>query len=864
MNKKSGKSSKRLSKLFVKYHVPIAVVALIECLLLLAFTTYSWIESSSTLIIRNGPQNIVEDNVVNIDIMDQTNYLFTVKADGDLADLNNYFKAVKYYELSKCTSADGKTFFFPFRNNTFTTSDKFRKGDTTDYNTSYYYLDFVIKNNSNSRKDFFFDTENIFTVTDDTESAELQQTYSVTVGGETHTGTRLDALKRAMRVSVAIGSNNPLIYSPEGSTGYNSIAGSVTNATDSSIVTPVTTRKFYDYTYREDEHGVIVDDIDPLFSANSGGAETRVSVRIWFDVLDPDFQAAFGFNSDLFSMIPRAKISVDLGMKCTDNDRQTVYFEDYTFSNTANCERLTDERQNYFMWFCAYQPYNEDPPHKAGWEWKKMTKDATVSVHNSWTTSEATITMMGALSSNLSKSYFIYAPDNGAGAPNTGAAGTYKWDLPAAPTAEGHYVFNAYSAVSYTSSSSETKTNYGVGVWETATDSNDMELVYVRDWATCVTDQDFNRSASSKPNQQYMTQKALSDPTKNILYVNNVNNNTKANNFTNAACRVTAAMHYDEDLELFKSYVPKSWLANTSTVYFNYCPNGTFSFANTVQRWSAFSPSKLLNGDDYIYTALGYVGNVLPNYYSGTDYAAGVGTWGDFEEIQLSTELIDSDHKAAYRYYIGIVGYSADSSNFNYYAMIPDATGTVLKARIPEGVGVSSAGVNFIRYREYNQINSSYVNARWNGNTRGIESTFYPVLVNAAVDNDDYDRGYWKVSVLVDGTYENLIYDTLTDGDDQGMLQYSRANGDWVTVATDGDGTANPVLNNCIDRYRFYAPAEGRYSVTWRWTPYEGGSYTLSGTTHAYDATSFDYIHDTSTGSYLLVTEARNAVPGGS
>ena len=264
MNKKSGKSSKRLSKLFVKYHVPIAVVALIECLLLLAFTTYSWIESSSTLIIRNGPQNIVEDNVVNIDIMDQTNYLFTVKADGDLADLNNYFKAVKYYELSKCTSADGKTFFFPFRNNTFTTSDKFRKGDTTDYNTSYYYLDFVIKNNSNSRKDFFFDTENIFTVTDDTESAELQQTYSVTVGGETHTGTRLDALKRAMRVSVAIGSNNPLIYSPEGSTGYNSIAGSVTNATDSSIVTPVTTRKFYDYTYREDEHGVIVDDIEML------------------------------------------------------------------------------------------------------------------------------------------------------------------------------------------------------------------------------------------------------------------------------------------------------------------------------------------------------------------------------------------------------------------------------------------------------------------------------------------------------------------------------------------------------------------------------------------------------------------------
>lgn len=663
---KRDKSSKRIPMLFAKYHIPIAVVALIECLLLLAFTTYSWIESSSTLIIRNGPQNTVEDNVANIDIMQQLKYKFTIDTEGELADLNNYFKSVKYYELAKCTSADGKTFFFPFRNNTHTQSQRFRKGDTTDYNTSYYYLDFVIKNNSNSRRDFFFDTNQLFLSTDDTECEELQGTYSVEVNGVTHQGSRLEALKRAMRISVAIGPNNPLIYSLEGTSGYNSIAGSVTNATDSSITTPVTTRKIYDYTYREDENHVIANDVNPLFSANSGGQETRVSIRIWFDVLDPDFQTAFGFDDStssfdttLFSKIPCAKIGIDLGMKCTNNDRQTVYFEDYTFSNASGCERLTDEASNHYMWLRAYQPANEDPPHAAGWVWLKMVKDETVSVHNSWTTSEATVSMMGVVSSNLSGSYFIYAPDTGTVPPTPDEdAILYKWKFPAAPTVNGHYVFNAYSAVSYSSSgsNSETQTDYGVGVWETADDSNDMQMVYLRDWATCVTDVGFNGSTALKPNQKYMTQKALSNSSANILYVNNVNSSTEANNFNNDACRVTAAMHYDSSLGLFKSYVPKSWLANISTVYFNYCPNGSFSYANTVQRWSAFSPSMLLNEEDYIYTALGYVGNVLPGYYSGSAYAAGVGTWGDFEEINLSAELIDSDHKAAYRYYIGIKG----------------------------------------------------------------------------------------------------------------------------------------------------------------------------------------------------------------
>ena len=100
-------------------HILIAVVALLECCVLLTFTTYSWIESSSSLIIMNGPKSTATTttDIVNMDIVGQRKYR-TVLTSGEAtdADLNEFYSKVSYFNLAKASSPDGKTFYFPKEN----------------------------------------------------------------------------------------------------------------------------------------------------------------------------------------------------------------------------------------------------------------------------------------------------------------------------------------------------------------------------------------------------------------------------------------------------------------------------------------------------------------------------------------------------------------------------------------------------------------------------------------------------------------------------------------------------------------------------------------------------------------------------
>ena len=81
MNKNRKRNSKKIAdrRSLPSVHFLIAAIAIIECLILLSFTTYSWIESNSSLVIMNGPQTTTvddtdSDNYVNIDIADTLNY----------------------------------------------------------------------------------------------------------------------------------------------------------------------------------------------------------------------------------------------------------------------------------------------------------------------------------------------------------------------------------------------------------------------------------------------------------------------------------------------------------------------------------------------------------------------------------------------------------------------------------------------------------------------------------------------------------------------------------------------------------------------------------------------------------------------
>lgn len=882
------------TKMLKSSHVLIAIVALIECLILLTFTTYSWIESSSSLVIMNGPKSAVDagddSKIENINITDTLDYRINIDTSGTLQDVNNFFRKVKYYEYSKCTSSDGINFFFPRRNNTNVNASTFRRGDTTDYNTSYYYFDFVVNNSTRYGKDFYFDEDYCYTIggaktifNATSDDADLTAVYG---DGTTNPNnyTRLDALRGAMRMSISTqigtGATDTRLYSSFATSGYKSINPNVTPYNDTQLTpsgngSEVTTHNITQYVYQE-TNGTPTS--SKLFNARKN-KETKVSIRMWFDMLDPNFQTAFGFSTsthsfdtDLFAKIPAAVIGVKFALKCTDNDYQAVYFDDYTFSNTA-AAHLSDEQNNYSMWFYAYQPATTSPQRAAGYRWLKMNKDDAASERNRWYTGEATLTMMGTdpgegmQGSYLANAKFVYAPDaNNDGTPETGGSGVYTWKLPAAPPDD--YYFNAYSYTPYWNSNSGSATYYGVGVWDDG-DANSMVYLKFKDMATGTTDVAYNGSTGASKSFQYMNYSA-SNSSRSVVYVDN-----DSTGLTQAVAQTTAGMHYnneDSDDPFFESYVPKSWLSgNSSNAYFSYCPDGYYGKYYATQRWSGLSPNNSATGT-YTYTALGYTDSATSNSnnarlimhynHSTSNVLPGVGTWGDVERINLSTELIDSDHIADYRYFIGITGYSSSSlsSSKNYYPMTPDATNTLFYAYVPKDYGKSSALINFVRYNTYRTANqSASINARWFGNRRNDCSTFYPVSISTGTTTD-YTRGYWNLSVLVDGSYENLIYATVVtdNATSGGTLQYS----------TDGSTWSSAIM---LDRYRWYAPADGSQTIStvyWKWTPYQAGSYqktvTVNGTptttTVSYGATIFNYTHNLSNGLYKVVTEKPNAV----
>ena len=954
-------------------HVLIAVVAIIECLILVTFTTFSWIESNSSLIIQNGPESSqVDTNVTKkMDIASQLTSTINLNYSGDtFASLNDFFSEVKYFEFAEATSSDGRNMYFPCRNNTYSTAGKYRRGDTIDYNTSYLYFDFIMSNKnagsgvSLENRDVYFDEStgytDIFTVTGDglSDGQKTALTNAMRMSITTQVGSAAASTKIFAKKAYSDSDSTPGTFykSIDVTTGENGTL-SRNYAYDESVNpnnhdrnTPVKTYELAKSVYHTTNNVV---DSDKLFVVKKN-ADTKVSFRIWLDFWDPDFRSAFGIdeldysqfeNSDAdYWKIPNATIGIKFKLKTNGNDLRSIYFDDYTLTNNAgiNVNHLTDEYQNYSVWFYTWQPAvsatADHPARTAGYYAIQLTRDSRDATHTLWSANTATKSEMEYLqgsteyndagannhnnaSTRYQKSYFCY------GDFSTKTA-IYKWELPAAPVSED-FVFNAYS---YMPNSSTSKTSHtwssdssgntwwdcngtavksGVGIWQDDADSS-MTLLKFRDMATAVTTQNYNGGT----NYQFMNAAAVEDNHSHYLvFANNYNDSgtsstNVANNYSSNVEKTTAAMYYDSSEEVFKSYVPTGWLTgNNPGVSFTYSPGGIFSDNAATIRWYDASPQTLYG--EYVFTALGYSNlynssdlagiGYVPSFYSGgSGYLKGIGTWDDVEQISFSTELIDSNIDSAYRYFIGI----ADSYSAGYYAMIPDAANLVYSAYVPVNEGSTSAGINFVRMAAAKDSNNGAgPTAYWYGNTRRSFTTFYPVTTEncSAANPAVYDRGYWNISVLVDGTYENLIYDTLTDGayssgspvptyvpivtpdsddadndkvdytprDNFGKLEFSYNGTDYYTVCDDTTDTYAYIENGVvvakmIDRYRFYVNAENATTVYWRWTPYANYSITfksegVSKTVTAID-TQFEYAHDvadaSATGIYHVVTEA--------
>lgn len=864
---KASKNSKKLKKarirsLISKAHVLIAVVAIIECLILISITTYSWIETASSLIIKTGHKNYEDSFDTRIPIANAFNYKFTINNTtpnmSDVADLNNYFdlsgesSTQNLFRFARASSANGKDFFFPKKNNLNSTT-AYRKGDIIDSNSNFVHYDFTLSNKGAAKDHkfkFYFNDADVFNVSN---------------GSGSLTENQLNQLKYAMRISFQTGNGTPKIYAMTdgsaetvSSTAVNTTGGGTTGVTVTKI--------------KSDQN-------QKLFTIGKE-SEQNISVRIWLEDKATTLTA---------QQIAGVNITVNLQLTYAQNDYDFLYFDDYTFSsgikNKLNIGgHLTEdfpESDNYRMYFV----YRESSTSSGSVY--PMTRDTSGSNvdANCWVTCDTSGTpassvpditsqpyisnLTTANHSALTYSYFAYGKCpvslvNNSITLTTYCNALYTWKLnatPASGTSELRY--SAYSMTKTSATETTTPngcTGFGAGGWSYTTP---LERVYFRDLATGVTDGAYNAGN----NFRYITASAnigsdddgsTTTHRANVVYLNQ----NSATSYTETVARQTAALYYDKTADngkgLFTSWVPSSWLSGTS--YFRYCPNGYYNNTTNAYcavRWTAPAATHPSNNSNAIYTALGYSDRNTISAYSTTIALAsdGVGCWNAIESqpVYFSTELIDNDVTSAKRYKIGVK--INNSSTVSYYSLVPDETNTKFYAYIPvpgtNATPASDYADGAILFKSYTTYNTSANDGKWWGRVRNGSRTYYPVLFSASDGSSSTPKGYWNLAVIVDGTYEHFFWDegdvsTHDDDDVLGTFEYN-------TTGHSGTPTYTNITPNMIDEYRWYVPFDitsvGTMpeSVYFKWEPYTG--------------TVFKYSHYRSEGIYCVITESANAVP---
>lgn len=142
--KKTEKSDNFLGRMSFKTIV-LSVVALIQIMLLITGTTFSWVETISSLALTGGGK-------IDKPVMTVANIGSGSDYDNAL-DLDAYFKKAGNVHLSTCSSADGQNFYFPIVGD----NNNYRQSTVNDRNVNYigYNLK-VVNKEKNKSKDFKF------------------------------------------------------------------------------------------------------------------------------------------------------------------------------------------------------------------------------------------------------------------------------------------------------------------------------------------------------------------------------------------------------------------------------------------------------------------------------------------------------------------------------------------------------------------------------------------------------------------------------------------------------------------------------------------------------------------------------------
>ncbi len=425
----------------------ISIVALIECIILLGITTFAWIESSSSLVIKGN----------DLPISSNLNYRFDVQETGtELVDLSTYFRPTALYQLAKCSTADGVNFYFKKGTNAY------RLGDTTDYNTSYYNFDFQVHNTTSKNYNYFFESANIFTVTSD---------------DETVTDKMKTTIADAMRICITSGTTaqNTRMFSKE-TRDYGAVKNTL-GATQEVIPEKLNGSN---YVYNSNSTEAYA-----VFKSTNGGEDTKVNVKIWFEENDPGWvgltaaekEAALGCN-----------IKINLKFTNSASDFQTIMFDDYTFSTAEGHEGLpmTTEDPDKSVYFC----------YTGGSKIQVVPMIITENAGGAlrWITSDGNGNQAARISKDIlddikitpANGYFFYGTVSASGEPVV----TYKWafdnNSKPAQNDAATYVYQALSV---------TKQNTGIlagfGVWG----NKAVELIQFVDRTTAATTDEFNRKS---------------------------------------------------------------------------------------------------------------------------------------------------------------------------------------------------------------------------------------------------------------------------------------------------------------------------------------------------------------------------------
>lgn len=141
--KKTEKSDNFLGRMSIKTIV-LSVVALIQIMLLITGTTFSWVETISSLALTGG--GIIDNPVKTVaNIGSGSGY-------DKALDLDAYFKKAGNVHLSTCSSADGQNFYFPIVGD----NNNYRQSTVNDRNVNYIGYNLKVVNKENKIKDFKF------------------------------------------------------------------------------------------------------------------------------------------------------------------------------------------------------------------------------------------------------------------------------------------------------------------------------------------------------------------------------------------------------------------------------------------------------------------------------------------------------------------------------------------------------------------------------------------------------------------------------------------------------------------------------------------------------------------------------------